>query len=89
MLNLPINMQSTILPGHEPLTGECVMYEGKLCWSPFTRERDFQVSHRTCAECLQLTHLNHMEAVKKDQKERHRKDGLEEKLDGLLYGSTV
>jgi len=33
------NTQSTPSPG--PLTGGAVMYEGKLCWSPFTPFKQF------------------------------------------------
>lgn len=48
------------------LTGGAVMYEGKLCWSPFTPFSIFRSNNLTCAECFERTHLNYVETVEKD-----------------------
>lgn len=64
ILNGPIITQSTTPPGPETLTGGAVMYEGKLCWSPFTAFKAISRSNNhTCAEGFELTHLNYVETV--------------------------
>lgn len=92
ILNGPILTQSTTPPGPETLTGGAVMYEGKLCWSPFTAFKAISRSNNhTCAEGFELTHLNYVETVETvtAMGQRLNKDGrMKERLNGCMQGCT-